>query len=372
MKDDLTRQTNRNFIKNSNHQTKMYSLDVHTVCVCQCTVLSGVEETTERNYYSRYHNMSEITAWMEQMKRENPDVVSSMVYGQTYERRNITLLKIGLSSTGRKKAIWMDCGIHAREWIAPAFCQYFVKEILRTYKTDTKVNEMMKNLDFYITPVLNIDGYIYSWHNESTRLWRKSRSPGTGGCTCYGTDLNRNFYANWGMVGVSTDCCNLFYCGTKALSESEARAVTDMLGKMSEDILAFLTIHSYGQQLLVPYGHPNISAPNHDELVQTIQLLANKTLFLSLSPDPFSGSSQDFARLIGIPLSFTFELRDKGEHGFELPEDQIQPTCEEAYAGAHHIITYAHDKAFYSYAATVTATLWTTLLAAWVSSAILL
>jgi hypothetical protein len=23
----------------------------------------------------------------------------------------------------------MDCGIHAREWITPAFCQYFVKEV---------------------------------------------------------------------------------------------------------------------------------------------------------------------------------------------------------------------------------------------------
>ena len=23
----------------------------------------------------------------------------------------------------------MDCGIHAREWIAPAFCQWFVKEV---------------------------------------------------------------------------------------------------------------------------------------------------------------------------------------------------------------------------------------------------
>lgn len=25
--------------------------------------------------------------------------------------------------------VWMDCGIHAREWIAPAFCQWFVKEV---------------------------------------------------------------------------------------------------------------------------------------------------------------------------------------------------------------------------------------------------
>ncbi|KAL1022064.1 hypothetical protein UPYG_G00021750 [Umbra pygmaea] len=339
------------------------------------------EETSERNYYTRYHNMTEISEWMEQMKRENPDVVSSLVYGQTYEKRNITLMKIGLNSTVRKKAIWMDCGIHAREWIAPAFCQYFVEKILQTYKHDTKMNEMMKNLDFYVTPVLNVDGYIFSWLNESTRLWRKNRSPGTEKCTCFGTDLNRNFYANWGMVGVSTDCCAQTYCGTKAISEPEAQAVTDMLVKMSGDILAFLTIHSYSQLILVPYGHPNISAPNYDELME-VGLGAAKAIkdvhgmdyTVGTSPDvlyPNSGSSRDFARLIGIPLSFTFELRDKGEHGFLLPEDQIQPTCEEAYAGAHHIISYAHDKAFYSSAATITAKLWATLLAACITTATL-
>uniref|UniRef100_A0A673XQN9 Carboxypeptidase O n=1 Tax=Salmo trutta TaxID=8032 RepID=A0A673XQN9_SALTR len=355
----------------------MYSFDVHTVysmCVSMYSAVWSREETTERNYYTRYHNMSEV--------RENTHTqhTHTQRMSECTYLLLVVVLQIGLSSTGRKKAIWMDCGIHAREWIAPAFCQYFVREV--TSKTDTKVNEMMKNLDFYITPVLNVDGYIYSWHNESTRLWRKSRSPGTGGCTCYGTDLNRNFYANWGMVGVSTDCCSQTYCGTKALSESEARAVTDMLGKMREDVLAFLTIHSYSQLILVPYGHPNISAPNYDELMEVglgaakaIKAVHGMDYTVGTSPDILyanSGSSRDFARLIGIPLSFTFELRDKGEHGFELPEDQIQPTCEEAYAGAHHIITYAHDKAFYSYAATVTATLWTTLLAAWVSSATLL
>lgn len=48
----------------------------------------------------------------------------------------------------------------------------------------------------------------------------------------------------------------------------------------------------------------------------------------------------------GIPFAYTFELRDKGHYGFELPEEQIKPTCEEAYSGALHIITYAHDKTF--------------------------
>ena len=43
------------------------------------------------------------------------------------------ILQIGLASTEKKKAIWMDCGIHAREWIAPAFCQWFVKEVQKEH-----------------------------------------------------------------------------------------------------------------------------------------------------------------------------------------------------------------------------------------------
>lgn len=93
----------------------------------------------------------------------------------------------------------MDCGIHAREWIAPAFCQYFVKQvtqivqlllekklnktsypshppkcfcfgphqILDASKTDGKMKEMMANVDFYVTPVLNVDGYMYTWENST-------------------------------------------------------------------------------------------------------------------------------------------------------------------------------------------------------------
>ena len=38
-------------------------------------------------------------------------------------------LQISQPSNNPKKIIWMDCGIHAREWIAPAFCQWFVKEV---------------------------------------------------------------------------------------------------------------------------------------------------------------------------------------------------------------------------------------------------
>ncbi|XP_061910696.1 carboxypeptidase O-like, partial [Entelurus aequoreus] len=331
------------------------------------------------NYY-KYHPMSEISEWMVQIEKDHPDIVTRMEYGKTYEFRTITLLKIGVNTGEKKKAIWMDCGIHAREWIAPAFCQYFVRQILQTYKTDPRIGVMLKNIDFYITPVLNMDGYIFSWRDNSTRLWRKSRSPGPAGCNCSGTDLNRNFNANWGTIGVSYDCCQQTFCGRAPESEPETQAVTYFVGSRKEDFLCFLTIHSYGQLLLVPYGHPNFTASNYKELMEVglgaaeaIKKIHGKIYRVGTSPDilyPNSGSSRDWAALQGIPFSYTVELRDEGVHGFELPEDQIQPTCEEAYSGVLHVITYAHDQVFNSAIAFTGGTLWTVLVVAGVTSII--
>lgn len=241
---------------------------------------------------------------------------------------------------------------------------------------------MLKNLDFYVTPVLNVDGYTYTWKDNTTRFWRKNRSPCTGNCSCTGTDLNRNYDIVWGTIEVTSNCCSIIYPGPKANSEKETMAVVEFVESMKDDILCFLTIHSYGQLILFPYGHPNIKAPNYDELMEVANVAAKAIKAVhgmdytvgSITETiyPVGGASVDWARLIGIPYSFAFELRDKGAHGFVLPEDQIQPTCEEAYEGALSIITYVHDKTFSSAAVSVRGTLWTALLASWLTSASLL
>ncbi|KAK6309498.1 hypothetical protein J4Q44_G00193790 [Coregonus suidteri] len=171
----------------------------------------------------------------------------------------------------------------------------------------------------------------------------------------------------------------------------ESQAVTEFLGSRTDDILCYLTIHSSGQLILLPYGHPQIQAThryrpptdtghpqiqathryrpptdtghpqiqttNYDELVKVGKAAAELTKSvhgmnyrMGTSPQvlyPNSGSSRDWAHLIGIPFSYTFELRDKGQFGHLLPEYQIQPSCEEAFVGALSIITYVHDKTFY-------------------------
>ena len=50
--------------------------------------------------------------------------------------------------------------------------------------------------------------------------------------------------------------------------------------------------------------------------------------------DSFSGGSPDWARgVAGIKFPFLIELRDKGDYGFLLPAEQIEPTALESWAG---------------------------------------
>lgn len=67
-------------------------------------------------------------------------------------------------------------------------------------------------------------------------------------------------------------------------------------------------------------------------------------MLLTFSTDEASGTSQDWVHDKGIKFSYTIELRDNGTYKFELPEDQIKPTCEETMAAVLTIIEYVNDK----------------------------
>ncbi|XP_073502437.1 carboxypeptidase O-like isoform X1 [Phyllobates terribilis] len=315
--------------------------------------------------YTKYHPMNEIYEWMDQIKETHKDLVALHYLGSTYETRPIYYFKIGLPSAVKKKIIWMDCGIHAREWISVAFCQWFIKEILNQQSSNHVIHKALKNIDFYIVPVLNIDGFLYSWNTN--RLWRKSRSPHNNG-SCYGVDLNRNFDSKWCTLGASQNCTSETFCGTGPASEPEVHALSTLVNNLKSDILLFLTMHSYGQLILLPYGYTKDPSVNHDEKLSVGKMAAIKIAethgaqykYGSASQILYnnSGSSRDWATDLGIPFTYTFELRDNGTYGFILPEALIQPTCEEATAGILSIINYLNEKHFNSASSISPGTLW--------------
>ena len=56
-------------------------------------------------------------------------------------------------------------------------------------------------------------------------MWKKTRS--NYGGSCYGVDPNKNFDANWGVVGSSTNPCSDTYAGPSAGSEPITQALTN-------------------------------------------------------------------------------------------------------------------------------------------------
>ncbi|XP_074047219.1 mast cell carboxypeptidase A [Macrotis lagotis] len=299
-----------------------------------------------RYSYSKYNDWSKIVAWTERMTEKHPELISRVEIGKTEENNPMYVLKVGKKS-GQRRAIFMDCGIHAREWISPAFCQWFVYQAAKTYGRNKIMTKLLDRLNFYVLPVFNVDGYIWSWTKE--RMWRKNRAK-TSDSKCIGVDLNRNFNASWGSKLGTSNPCSEVYRGTKPESEKETQAVVKFIQRHIDQIEAYVSVHSFSQMLMFPYGHSNKPVQNEEELSKisriATEMLATRYetqyVYGSIAKTiyPTSGSSTDWAYNIGIKRSFAFELRDKGKYGFLLPESQIKATCKETMLAVKSIAKY--------------------------------
>ncbi|CAB4066845.1 Carboxypeptidase B,Carboxypeptidase O [Lepeophtheirus salmonis] len=256
--------------------------------------------------------------------------------GKSYEGRDLLVFKIGTPQPNYKPAIFIEGGIHAREWISPAATTYIIKEFVNNYE---KNKEILDVFDFYILPILNPDGYAYTFRKD--RLWRKSRSRNGGliGAIlpgCVGVDLNRNFGYKWlaknslfNARGGSRLTCLETYAGSKPFSEPETRALSNFLLNNKDKFQGYLSIHSFGQKVIYPYSYTNVKIKDWKELHQMGNVIAN-TISKYSGVDAIydvgtssdvqyraSGGADDYVRgALGIKWVFLIELPDKGRHGF--------------------------------------------------------
>ncbi|MBU0638296.1 MAG: hypothetical protein KKB50_05480 [Planctomycetes bacterium] len=290
-----------------------------------------------RGTWDAYMDYDEILAYLDTLVVLRPDLASLFVVGQTIEGRDMVGIRITGPGAGAKPGILYEGGIHAREWITPPVVLYTADQLVRNYDTDPEIHELVDRCEWFLVPVFNVDGYIYTWTDQ--RMWRKNRrdNPGT---SCDGVDLNRNWGAGWGGGGSSGDPCDETYRGTAAFSEPETAAMRDFI-LAHPNIVTFQDIHSYSQLLMWPYGYKSNLPPDQDlyhymgtTMVAIIQSIHGK----SFTPGPVystiypaSGVSIDWTYEAAGIISFTYELRDTGQYGFLLPPDQILPSCEEIF-----------------------------------------
>lgn len=252
--------------------------------------------------------------------------------------------------------IWIQCLIHAREWISGSTCQYIAQELVAGYSVgDANIKNMLDNNEVIMIPVVNPDGYAHTWSKD--RLWRKNRHPFRFGT---GVDLNRNFAEeHWCKVGASNVPFADTYCGPAAGSEPETKAIMAYYQKYAGRVAAAIDVHSFSQLILRPSGYSEEPSVNEDVLLTASELMADAIesthgkSYASLRSSqlyPTTGSATDYFYSLPNqpfrPYSIALELRPGPKNalqGFLLDPAEIKPCVEEIMAGFMAFTRYAID-----------------------------
>ncbi|KAJ6634660.1 Carboxypeptidase B [Pseudolycoriella hygida] len=324
--------------------------DVETRVQRERFLQSVVRTFSQSIKFNRYYRYDEITHYFDNLARKYPKLVTVKTVGKSFENRDIKAITISKHSIEPKNTILVDAGIHAREWIAPATALYIVHELVENY---AKNKNLLKNLNWVILPVVNPDGYEYSHTKE--RFWRKTRKPYGN---CIGTDPNRNFDFHWNEIGASSNPCSETFRGENAFSETEAIALRDLMRSISRDCKFYLSLHSYGQYMLYPWGYTE-SLPETwkeiDDVAQSgasaIRKASGSQYTVGSSTNVLyaaAGGSDDYALGVEeIPISITMELPSGSGsdlNGFDPSPNKIQSIVEESWIGIKAMASSVDEK----------------------------
>jgi len=145
----------------------------------------------------------------------------------------------------------------------------------------------------------------------------------------------------WMTTGASNNPCSETFAGPAPWSEPEAKAVADFLMSHQGEWDLFITLHSYGQLWMTPWGYTAALPADYDELarvgnaaVATILTTSGTVYTMGSAANILyesSGTSRDYAKGVPqIPYVYTIELRNT--NSFVLPPGQIIPTGQEIWA----------------------------------------
>jgi carboxypeptidase T len=283
------------------------------------------------DWFAEYKDYGAISEYIANLVKLAPDRVSLHGIGTSIDGRPIWALRIGGTSTVNTKRMLINGTQHAREWIAAMTTTCIAARLVQDYERDPKIRAFVDSTTLWVVPVVNPDGYQYSW--STSRFWRKNRRGG------YGVDLNRNWGVAFGGPGSSSSKRSDIYRGEYAFSEPESAAVRDLAQRERPQLA--IDFHSYGQLVLYPWNYTSKRADDHDRLTAVGDKMASAiyaqhqqryTLMSGVELYPAAGTAQDFMYGDVGALAYTIELRPKGRGGFVLPPAEIRPTCDEGLA----------------------------------------
>lgn len=321
-------------------------------------------------FFENYQPISVIYPWLRLQASFFPQRTQLFTIGTSFEGRDIPALRIGIepqeadADYGQPRhTVLVTAGAHAREWISTSTAAYLLRGLLHNYDPHNRylVEKLLTHYDFVFVPILNPDGYEYTWTTD--RLWRKNRQD-TSLPFCRGIDLDRAFPYGWDGDNQLDNPCSESYAGEHPQQAVEARRLVEWAKNETESgrrvFAGLIDLHAYSQEILYPYSYTCDRKPSNLEDLEEIAIGLAKAFRLTHGQyygvdsacegaftlqTPLSSSSRDhvsthieesggslldfFYQDLEVKHAFQVKLRDTGSYGFLLPTANIVPTGSE-------------------------------------------
>jgi carboxypeptidase T len=299
--------------------------------------------------YPCYRTLDETYSSMYDLALAYPHFVKLIDIGDSWEKTqpggeegyDLTVMKLTNDEIiGTKPVLFLMGAIHARELVTAETVLRFAEYLLSNYGIDPDITWLLNYFEIHLYPQANPDGRKQTEIEE----WRKN-TDNDDGCNDpynWGVDLNRNSSFEWGVVGYSPFPCDWTYLGPDAASEPEVQAFENYLRSIFEDQRGpgvsdpapldasglFISLHSYSELILWPWGYTYQDAPNHNQLQTLGRKLAYFNQYIpkqAYDLYPTSGTSDEFAYgELGI-AAFTIEMGTAFYQGCTDFENTIFP-----------------------------------------------
>lgn len=276
------------------------------------------------------YSYDEMCADLLELAAAYPEQVSYTNLAVTEDGRNVYCAVVG--NSGAKKAVLIQAGIHAREYMTCMLVmnqlEFYLAYAQEAIYAEKNVGDMLKQVAFYIVPMVNPDGIAISqygldgiqsvsvrekvqeWYQADKEAGRTSASLSDymkyWKANARGVDLNRNFSYGFREYGGFPAPSSQKYKGTFAGSEAETAALI----QLTEEVHPVFTIsyHATGSVIYWDYGQTGELRQRCEELVEKIHFVNGNEIRYAVSDKQDAAGYGDWCVMEkGIP-SATIEI----------------------------------------------------------------
>jgi hypothetical protein len=181
----------------------------------------------------RYHNLSEVHLWMQNLEGAFPKLAKAIRYGTSAEGRALVALRVTGDATGpeNKPALMITAATHGDEVITTEVLMEIVNHLINGYGTDPRLSKIVNDHDLYFIPVVNADGFAAVERYDS------------------GRDPNRSYP---------------FPGNEKAQPTASISAIMGFFA--SKKIVGSIDFHAYGELVMYPWAYTRSSVDPNAEL----------------------------------------------------------------------------------------------------------